>query len=81
MDNKRLVIIRKYDYLKRPIYNWTEVNKVGGSFSNSGNHTSFNKCVSHAREMCGVNILVKMFTIDTEGKETLVMDTSNKEVI
>ncbi len=73
------VKIRKFAYLKTPKYHWTFLNDVGGSFSNSGEYTSFNKCIAHARQVNGISIPVKTYAVDGEGNETFIADMSNCE--
>lgn len=46
------LIIRKYSYLRPTKFAWTLTNSDGGSFSNSGNHTSLKKCMAHAKVNC-----------------------------
>lgn len=51
---KRHLIIRKLDYLKTPLFDWTIYNESGGSFSNSGPHRSLKACLRHALTNAGL---------------------------
>jgi hypothetical protein len=69
MENK--IIIRKFAYLKTPIYKWDRVNNQGGSFSNSGEHRSWQKCVNEASAVAGNDLPIETYDVDGEGNETL----------
>lgn len=68
--------IVKYTYLKTPLYSWTFYNTDGGSFSNSGQVKSFNRCINHARMIYGKDVRVQAFSFDGE-KETFIPEMSN----
>jgi hypothetical protein len=66
--------VRRWAYLKKPVFNWFFENEQGGGFSNSGNHTTFKKCLSHARKMNAqfTGIPVEVYDVDGDGNETLI---------
>jgi hypothetical protein len=69
-------VIRKFAYLKTPIYTWSAENEAGGSFSNSGNQKSERAAVAHllanaARDVAaGATVSIERFDVDGNGNET-----------
>jgi hypothetical protein len=43
------LLIRKFAYLKTPVYSWSIQNNVGGSFSNSGMKKSRKACLDQVK--------------------------------
>lgn len=74
---EKIIEIVEMAYLKNKKYRWTLKNSSGGSFSNSGDHTSWTKCVEHARIMTSENNPV--FTFRDDG-ETLKLDTEKSSI-
>lgn len=48
------LIIRKYAYLKRPVWKWYLENSLGGGFTNSGEYRTRKACLAHANAMIAV---------------------------
>jgi hypothetical protein len=62
------IIIRRYNYLKYPVYKWAVVNTLGGSFSTSGEYRSLKKCVLYARNVRS-NLQIEVYNIMEDGEE------------
>lgn len=69
MNLKQTGKILKYSYLKNPYYHWTINNDKGGSFSNSGQHKSFNKCTAELRSAGGIDIHFRTYSVDGDFKK------------
>lgn len=75
--DKQWIKIIYFSYLKRPYYHWTIHNEHGGSFSNSGEHQSFSRCIAEARKISNYTDLeIKTYSIDENGNEILIPEKS-----
>lgn len=69
--------IRKFAYLKTPLFSWTVENDNGGSFTNSGMLKSEKACIkhvtAHVRHLLHYGPLpMTIYSVDGQGNETLV---------
>lgn len=81
---KTFITVRRFGYLKKPIYTWTLENTGGGAFSNSGEHRTLAKCFAHFFAMnLAVNrdeTPVTIYNIEADGSETVTGKMQLSEV-
>jgi hypothetical protein len=72
--NNMKIVVRKFAYLKKPLFSWWYEHGNGGGYSNSGMLPSLNKCLASARYMNKerLGIPLEIYEIDGDGKETLI---------
>jgi hypothetical protein len=65
--------IRKFAYLKKPVYTWWYENKFGGGFSNSSSYRTLESCIQNAKYMIkDITVPIRIFDVDIDGNETEV---------
>lgn len=81
---KNFLTVRRFGYLKRPVYKWTLENTGGGAFSNSGEYRDLKGCFTAFFAMNPTinrdETPVTIYNIDADGAETITAKMQLSEV-